>query len=144
MMIAGKARAYVLGFGLVFVCATARAQDVVIVAYGKTTVSYISAPQLRDIFTGVRSRFADGTRAMPVMLKGGPVHEVFLAKHVGEAAQDFRALWRKAVFTGEGSMPKEFDSEADLLHYVSITPGAIGYVSRVRDGDAVKVLTVLP
>jgi ABC-type phosphate transport system substrate-binding protein len=144
MTAAAKARAYVLGLGIVFACAMASAQDVVVVAYGKTTVSYISAPQLRDIFTGVRSRFADGTRATPVMLKGGPVHEVFLAKHVGEASEDFRALWRKAVFTGQGSMPKEFDSEADLLHYVSVTPGAIGYVSRVRDGDAVKVLTVLP
>ena len=47
------------------------------------------------------------------------------------------------MFTGQGSMPKEFGSEADLLDYVEATPGAIGYVSRVNEKNSVKVLRVL-
>jgi hypothetical protein len=39
-------------------------------------------------------------------------------------------------------MPKEFASEAAVLDYVAVTPGAIGYVSRVKDPEAVKALTV--
>jgi hypothetical protein len=61
-----------------------------------------------------------------VILKGGPVHEVFLKKHVGVPPEEFRAQWRKAVFTGQGTMPKTFDSEAALLEYVASTPGALG------------------
>jgi ABC-type phosphate transport system substrate-binding protein len=140
----GEARWTIVGLGLLLACAPASAQDVVIVVNRKVTVSRISAAELRDIFTGVRSRLDDGTRAVPVVLKGGPVHEVFLHHHVGDSPEEFRTRWRKAVFTGQGSMPREFVSEAALLNYVAATPGAIGYVSRVGDGDSVRVLAVSP
>jgi len=139
-----KTRAFLVGLVVVLACAAAGAQDVIIVTYKGTWDSQITASQLREIFTGVRSRFADGTRAVPVVLKGGPVHEVFLRKHVGEGPNEFRAHWRKAVFTGQGSMLKEFASEGALLDYVSVTPGAIGYVSRVNDPESVRVVTVSP
>jgi hypothetical protein len=106
-------------------------------------VSEISEAQLHDIFIGARSRFSDGSRVVPVVLKGGPAHEVFLRNHVGESLDEFRNRWRKAVFTGEGAMLREFPSEASLLEYVAATPGAIGYVSRTPDGATVKILSVI-
>jgi ABC-type phosphate transport system substrate-binding protein len=144
MRATNKAGAYILGLGLILATAAARAQDVVIVTYKDASISQITESQLRDIFTGARSRFSDGTHAIPVVLKGGPAHEVFLHHHLGESPDEFRTLWRKAVFTGEGSMVRVFNSEAALLDYVALTPGAIGYVSRVREKDLVKVLTVSP
>ena len=89
---------------------------------------------------------SDGTRAVPVLLKGGPVHEVFLRKHLGDTPDEFRMRWRKAVFTGQASMLREFSSEVILLQYIASTPGAIGYVSRVGESDAisVKILTTAP
>jgi hypothetical protein len=131
-----------LGMAIVFLGTLLRAQDVMIVVNRGSTVSQITETQLRDIFTGARSRFDDGGRAIPVLLKGGPAHEVFLHRHIGETPDEFRIRWRKAVFTGQGSMPKEFLSETALLEYIAVTPGAIGYVSRVNDPDAVKVLAV--
>ena len=144
MRITGITRAYVAGLLVVSALAAAKAQDVVIVAYPGVPVSQITSSQLRDIFTGVRSRFGDGSRAIPVVLKGGPVHEVFLRRHVHQEPDEFRTLWRKAVFTGQGSMLKEFTSEAQLLDYVAVTPGAIGYASRVPRNDSIKILTVVP
>jgi ABC-type phosphate transport system substrate-binding protein len=156
MRTANKTRAYILGLGVMLSCIAARAQqaviigntgiDVVVVVNKGVAISEISSAELRDIFTGARSRFDDGTRAIPVVLKGGPAHEVFLHKHVGEEPDEFRSRWRKAVFTGQGSMPKEFTSESALLEYVAQTPGAIGYVSRVNEGGSphVKVLNVSP
>ncbi len=91
----------------------------------------ITAADLRSIFQGEKTRFADGSHAVPVMLKGGPAHEVFLRHHLDESPEEFRAQWRKAVFTGQGSMPKSFDSETALIDYVAATPGALGYVSRI-------------
>jgi len=133
-----------LALGLILACPLARAQDVVIVANKAISLSEISSSQLREVFTGVRSRLDDGTRALPVLLKGGPAHEVFLHRHVGVSPEEFRARWLKAVFTGQGSMPREFSSEAALLNYIAATPGAIGYVSRIPQQDSVKVLTVAP
>ena len=135
-------RLAMLGMAIVFLGTLLRAQDVMIVVNRGSTVSQITETQLRDIFTGARSRFDDGGRAIPVLLKGGPAHEVFLHRHIGETPDEFRIRWRKAVFTGQGSMPKEFLSETALLEYIAVTPGAIGYVSRVNDPDAVKVLAV--
>jgi hypothetical protein len=122
--------------------ARAWAQDVTIVANKTVKASQISQGQLHDLFTGTRSRFADGSRAVPVVLRGGPVHEVFLRNHVGDSPDEFRNRWRKMVFTGEGSMLKDFASEAALLEYVAATPGAIGYVSRLPEASSVKVLEV--
>jgi hypothetical protein len=137
-----KTRCLILLLGLVGCWSAASAQDVVLVANKGVQISVISAADLRAIFLGTKTRFADGSRAVPVFLKGGPVHEVFLRNHVGESPDEFRARWQKAVFTGQGAMPKMFDSESALLLYVAATPGALGYVSRISPQDNVK--SILP
>jgi ABC-type phosphate transport system substrate-binding protein len=120
----------------------ASAQDVVLVANKGVQISEIRAADLRAIFTGAQTRFADGSHAVPVTLKGGAAHEVFLKNHVGESPGDFRAQWRKEVFTGQGAMPRAFDSESALIEYVAATPGAVGYVSRISPQDQDKVKSI--
>jgi len=124
-------------------CAIARAQDVFIIANKDFADSQITSAELRSIFTGVRSRLSDGTRVIPVTLKGGPVHEVFLKNYLQQNPDEFRICWRKAVFTGKGSMIRDFSTEAALFEYVSTVPGAVGYVSRITDPNSVKILTVI-
>jgi hypothetical protein len=106
-------------------------------------ISEISNADLRAIFMGTRTRFADGSHAVPVTLKGGPVHEVFLKNHLGEGPEEFRSQWRKVVFTGQGAMPKAFDSESALIEYVAATPGAVGYVSQISSQNRVKLLAAV-
>lgn len=134
--------ACIVGVGVMFTCTPLRAQNVWIVANKSVSISQLTSTQIRELFTGAKSRFSDGSRAIPVVLKGGPVHEVFLQRHVGDTPEEYRTRWRKLVFTGQGAMLKEFASEAALIEYVSVTPGAIGYVSRVNNPDAVKILSV--
>jgi ABC-type phosphate transport system substrate-binding protein len=121
----------------------ARAQDVVLVANKGVQISEITDADLRAIFMGTKTRFADGSHAVPVTLKGGPAHEVFLKNHLSEDPQEFRSQWRKVVFTGQGAMPKAFDSESALIEYVAATPGAVGYVSRFSSQDGVKLLATV-
>ncbi len=129
--------------GLVCCCSILHAQDVVFIANKDVRISQIKASDLHAIFTGEKTRFADGSHAVPVILKGGPVHEVFLKNYCDETPNEFRAQWQKAVFTGQGSMPRAFDSEAALIDYVAQTPGALGYVSHFSPHDGVKALTAL-
>jgi ABC-type phosphate transport system substrate-binding protein len=138
-----KTRCLILLFGLLGSWCAARAQDVVLVANKGVQISEITDADLRAIFMGTKTRFADGSHVVPVTLKGGPVHEVFLRNHVGESPEEFRAQWRKEVFTGQGAMPKAFNSEAALLDYVAVTPGAVGYVSRMSAQDGVKSLATV-
>jgi ABC-type phosphate transport system substrate-binding protein len=138
-----KIRWLILLFGLVGCWSAAVAQDVVLVANKGVQISEIRNADLRAIFKGEKTRYADGSHAVPVTLKGGAAHEVFLTRHVGESPDEFRAQWRKAVFTGQGSMPKACDSESSLIEYVAATPGALGYVSRVSAADNVKSIAVV-
>ena len=119
------------------------AQDVVLVANSGVKISQITNAEVRAIFMGTKTRFADGSHAVPVTLKGGPAHEVFLRNYVGEGPEEFRAQWRKVIFTGQGTMPKAFDSESALIDYVAATPGAVGYVSRISQQDRVKLLAAV-
>src|SRR5580704_14447942 len=120
-----------------------RAQDVVLVANKGVQISEITNADLRAIFMGTKTRFADGSHAVPVTLKGGPAHEVFLKHYVGENPEEFRSQWRKVVFTGQGAMPRAFDSESALIEYVAATPGALGYASRISSDDNVKLLAAV-
>jgi ABC-type phosphate transport system substrate-binding protein len=121
----------------------ARAQDVLVVANKDVQISEIKSADLRGIFKGEKTRFADGSHAVPVILKGGPAHEVFLKNHVGEGPDEFRAQWRKAVFTGQGAMPRAFDSETAMIECIASTPGAIGYVSRISPQAGLKIISVV-
>ena len=140
-----KTRWFILLLGFLGCWSAASAQDVVLVANKGVQISGIRDADLRAIFMGEKTRFSDGSHAVPVTLKGGQAHEVFLKRHVREDPEEFRAQWRKAVFTGQGTMPKTFDSEAALIEYVAVTPGALGYVSRIspQAQDNVKYLSVV-
>lgn len=137
-----KIRCLVLLLAVIGGRGTARAQDIVVVANQGVQISEIKESDLRAIFIGEKTKFSDGSHTVPVILKGGPVNEVFLRKHLGESPEDFRAQWRKAVFTGQGAMPRAFDTEAALIKYVAATPGAIGYVSHTLPQDKVKCIPI--
>jgi len=138
-----KIRCLILLLGSLGSWSATQAQDVVLVANEGVQISEITDTDLRAIFIGTKTRFADGSHAVPVTLKGGAVHEVFLKNHLGESLEEFRSQWRKVVFTGQGGMPKAFDSESALIEYVAATPGAIGYVSRISSQQRVKSLATL-
>jgi ABC-type phosphate transport system substrate-binding protein len=133
----------VLFLGLTGGCCAAMAQDIVVVVNPETRISSISVDDLRAIFTGARSKTTAGLRLVPVTLKGGPAHEVFLNNYLDETPDEYRTAWRKAVFTGQGAMPMSFDSETALLDFVANTPGALGYASRIPQEGRVKLVVVL-
>lgn len=130
-----------LFFCFFFSVGIARAQEVVVVANKSVKAADVGSDELKDVFSGDKSSLKDGSHVIPVTLKGGAIHEAFLKKFLGKNDAAFRAAWRSLVFTGQGSMPKTFDTEAQLLDYVAATPGAIGYVSK-DPGDNVKKLAV--
>ena len=122
--------------------ATAQAQDVVIIVNSAVKAPDASSDDVRGVFTGDKSSLGDGSHVIPVTLKGGAVHDAFLKTYVGKNDAAFRTAWRSLVFTGQGAMPKVFDTEAALVDYVASTPGAIGYVSKATEHGKVKTLAI--
>ncbi len=81
-----KIRCLILLLGSLGAWSAAKAQDVVLVANKGVQISEITDADLRAIFTGKKT--------VPVTLKDGAAHEVFLKNHLGEAPEEFRARWR--------------------------------------------------
>jgi hypothetical protein len=119
----------------------AAAQDAV-VANPSVKAMEVSSGDLRDVFTGAASSFKDGSHVTPVLLKSGPVNDSFLSLYIGKSDAAFRANWRSLLFSGQGVMPRSFDSEAALVDYVAHTPGAVGYIAKGSPHEGVKVLSV--
>jgi hypothetical protein len=121
--------------------ATVMAGEVVLVANGGVGADSVSAEEVKQLFLG-RTTKLGGSRVAPVCLKSGATHEAFLREYIGRTEAAYRNHLKKQVFTGKGSMPKTFSSEAELVAYVAETAGAIGYVGNNASREGVKTLTV--
>ncbi len=119
------------------------AADVVIVAHPGVTDSSLSDDQLKGIFLGQMKNWPSGAKAEVVTLKDSAgIHQDFLKKYIGRSATQFGNSWKQIVFTGKGRMPKQFDTEAKLIEYISSSEGAIGYVSAGAAKGSAKTISI--
>jgi ABC-type phosphate transport system substrate-binding protein len=131
-------------FPLFFLFATMAglASDVFIVANPSVKASEVSADELKLVFLGTKTSLGDGSAVEPVLAQAGAAHEAFLKTYVGKSDPALRNHFKSLVFTGKGSMPKSFASDAEIVAHVSKTKGAIGYLSAAPAAGGVKRLTV--
>jgi hypothetical protein len=121
---------------------TVSAAGVQVVANNSVHTSAVSADELKNVFLGTKKSLADGSAVEPVLADSGGAHDAFLKDVLGKSDQALRNYYKTLVFTGKGSMPKSFASDADIIKYVAKTPGAIGYVSAGADTAGVKKIAV--
>jgi hypothetical protein len=114
------------------------AADMQVIANPSVKSASVSVDELKNVFLGNTSSLADGSKVEPVLAESGAAHDEFLKDVVGKSAPALKNHLKTLVFTGKGSMPKSFASEADIVKYVAKTPGAIGYVSGAADAAGVK------
>jgi ABC-type phosphate transport system substrate-binding protein len=130
-----------LALGLVVATWQVAAADVQIIANSSVGTAELSAADVKEIFLGAKTAVA-GVDVAPVLASGGAAHEAFLSTFVGKSDQGLRNHFKTLVFTGKGSMPKSFASDAEIVKYVASTKGAIGYISGSADAGAAKRISV--
>jgi ABC-type phosphate transport system substrate-binding protein len=130
-----------LAIGLALAGRPAAAADVVVVVNPAAGVSEVSAGDLKEIFLGTKTAVG-GSDMQPVLAESGAAHEAFLKSYVGKSEQALKVHFKSLVFTGKGSMPKTFASDAEIVKYVAATKGAIGYVAASAVNAGVKTITV--
>lgn len=121
----------------------ALAADVKVIANESVKADSISADELRAIFLSARKTWKDGSTVVPVLRKEGTTHEAFVEVYLHRDVNELRTYYQGLVFTGKGSMPREFSSDAESAAFVARTKGAIGYVDSNFNAEGVKVLIVL-
>jgi hypothetical protein len=126
---------------VVCICGPGRAQagDIKIIANESVGATSISAEELKGVFLSTKTSLSDGSHVVPVLEKGGPVHEAFLTK-LGKSDSALETYYRSLVFTGKASMPKTLVADAEVIAYVAKTKGAVGYVAADAVTDGVKTL----
>lgn len=130
--------------GLISVAAlNALAADVKVIANASVKADSISADELRAVFLGEKKTLKDGSPVVPVLNKDSVTHEAFLKLYLRRDVDELRTYYQGLVFTGKGSMPREFGSDAEVAGFVAHTRGAIGYVDGNFNAEGVKVLIVL-
>ena len=118
------------------------AGDVVVIANKNVAENALDKGAAERIFLGKKTTWENGDKIVPVTLDGGDAHADFLKSCVGKTPSQFSAYWKQQIFTGKGTPPRSFKNEADLVKYVSETPGAVGYVSSGASVENVKVIKI--
>ena len=119
----------------------AAAADVQVIANPGVDVVELSAEDLKDIFLGGKTAIG-ATEVKPVFEQSGAAHDAFLRTYLGKSDAALRNHFKTLVFTGKGSQPKSFATDAEMLKYVAATKGAIGYVSGSADTAGAKKISV--
>jgi hypothetical protein len=70
------------------------------------------------------------------------VHDNLCKEKLNLYPYQLRQSWDRLVFSGMAQAPTEVASEEEMLARIAATPGAIGYVRKVKTNDPVKVLHV--
>jgi ABC-type phosphate transport system substrate-binding protein len=119
------------------------AGEVAVVVNPKTASAGLDKSAMREIYTGNKTKWADGKKIEFVVLAdSGDINETFMNQFVGKTVPQFVAFWKKQVFTGKGAEPKTVKTEKDVLDYVAATDGAIGYVAAGSVSGSVKAVPV--
>ena len=119
------------------------AEDVYIVANSKVIADSISKEELKNVFLLRTRTLKDGSVVQPVLQKSGLAHDDFLRQYLERDSQEIRTYYQGLVFTGKAEMPRQLNSDAEVVAYVARTKGAIGYIGSESATAGVKVLRVL-
>jgi hypothetical protein len=113
-----------------------------VVAHEKTAPAHLSDDELKAIFLGSRTSWDGGGKVIVAVLSEGPVQAQFLGEMVGKPPTAFATHWKRLVFTGKASMPKQFAKDEDLLDFVAKTEGAIGFVADGKTAPGTTIIQV--
>jgi hypothetical protein len=104
--------------------------------------SSLSTSQLSKLFLEPAT-WEDGQPVLPVDLNSAsPVRELFSKEVHGMATPAVVAHWTRSAAAG-AKTPPTFASDADVIQYVRLKLGGIGYVSAAADVSQVKVLSIV-
>jgi ABC-type phosphate transport system substrate-binding protein len=127
--------------GVILAAASLSGADVQVIANPSVSVAELSSADVKEIFLGAKTSVGGGD-VEPVLAKSGAAHDAFLKAYVGKSDQGLANHFKSLVFTGKGSMPKAFATDAEIVKYVVATKGAIGYISGSADAGAAKKIAV--
>lgn len=117
------------------------AEDMVIICNKGVPANSLTKDDVERIYLGQKNLWDGGAKIEPAMLQNEST-EAFLTTYVGKNSATFTNYWKKMLFSGKGSGPKQFTKPKEVVDFVASTQGAIGFVPAGTNSDAVKIVPV--
>ncbi len=116
-------------------------ESVKIIVNPEVEVSSLSQAELARIYLGKKTFWKSGSRISPSLLhEKSQLTKLFLEESVRKTVRQYRAYWKRRLFSGQGTAPKTFASSKQVANYVADNPGAIGVVDASFTDNRVKVV----
>jgi hypothetical protein len=141
--VGGALLAALLATGHVPAAAAATRADFKLIAYPSVDTTKLTSGEASDLFLKKTARWPSGGPCVPVDQKPGAAARIAFSEtvhHKGVAA--IESYWQKRIFSGQGVPPLVKESDEAVVAFVSVTPGALGYVSAATETKGVKVIDV--
>jgi len=114
-----------------------------VIANKSVSVNSLSLASARAIFGMRQVKWPDGAPIQVFVLPDNhTIHGALCKERLNLFPYQLRQSWDRLVYSGMAQAPSEALSEEELLNKVAATPGAIGYVRKVKANDPVKSLNV--
>lgn len=96
-------------------------------------------------YFGMRlNKWPDGRPIQVFVLPDGhPAHAALCKEQLNLYPYQLRQSWDRLVYSGMAQAPIEVLTEDEMISRVATTPGALGYVRRVKPNEPIKILTVV-
>ena len=114
--------------------------QVVIITNKSNDVKQISYIDLLLIYKSKLKKWPNGLKIKVTDFDESTEVKKEFYKKIRRTPQSIKNIWLRKRLLGEAKLPKNFTSEDEMLHYISKTPGAIGYISKAKVTGKVKVL----
>ena len=137
-----------IAFGLTLLLTVGAARDATgfkVLVHGAQAGSAIRRAQLQDIFLKKVTQWGNGSPIEPVDQSMRSRARVSFSLNVLDLPMSaVQAYWERQVVSSRERPPVVLGSDEEVIAFVALTPGGIGYVSTEASvGDAVKVLKVV-
>ncbi len=130
----------------ILVATGAKAQSATrVIVSSDVDVSAITQAEIARIYLGKKTFWDSGGRIEPSLLdEKSPLTESFLEENLKKTVRQFRAYWKRHLFSGQGTAPKTFASSKLVADFVAANSGAIGIVDATYSDDRVKFIELQP
>jgi len=124
--------------------AGADSERILVVVNQTNTTDSMTRSEVIDIFMGRYNAFPSGEAAVPIELKGdGETKEIFYKQLVGMSLSRINTYWSRLRFSGRKRGSVQFQSQNELVDYVTSDPSAISYIAPSELRDGMKVVYVI-
>lgn len=113
--------------------------EIVVVVNTANQASRMFSEQAAQFFLGKSNQFTPVDQG-----KESAIRRDFYQKIASKSLSQVEGIWAKIEFSGKGTMPKSYASDAAVKKAIAADPAAIGYIDKASVDDTVKVLLTLP